>query len=138
MQQVQRTRTEEHRSFRFERNVVYWSNESPLFGSNWRDDNFLVDHNLYWNPKHPEIVFPGGLDLEQWREQRGHDLRSVVADPRFVDPEGGDWRLAEDSPARGFGLSWDHTKAGARRSEADRREIPAVPAGFSTLPKRGH
>lgn len=138
VQQVQRTRTEEHRSFRFERNVVYWSNESPLFGSNWRDDNFLVDHNLYWNPKHPEIVFPGGLDLEQWREQRGHDLRSVVADPRFVDPEGGDWRLAEDSPARGFGLSWDHTKAGARRSEADRREIPAVPAGFSTLPKRGH
>ena len=38
--QIQRTRTENHISFFFERNIVYWDNDSPLLGSNWNDDNF--------------------------------------------------------------------------------------------------
>ncbi|MBM4092249.1 MAG: right-handed parallel beta-helix repeat-containing protein, partial [Planctomycetes bacterium] len=32
--QLQRTRTEEHLSFAFERNIVFWDNDSPLLGSN--------------------------------------------------------------------------------------------------------
>lgn len=30
-------------------------------------------------------VFPDGLTLKQWRVARGHDIRSIVADPKFVD-----------------------------------------------------
>ena len=48
-QQLQRTRTEEHISFFFERNIVYWDNGSPLLGSNWKDNNFRMDHNLYFH-----------------------------------------------------------------------------------------
>ncbi len=136
VQQLQRTRTEEHRSFRFVYNVVYWTNESPLFGSNWRDDHFMVDGNLYWNPNYPEIVFPGGLDLEGWRA-RGHDRNSMIADPKFVDPAGGDWRFAEDSRVGRWGASWDHSKAGPRDLDLYPREIPPIPAGFTTSSKEG-
>jgi len=129
VQQLQRTRTEEHRSFRFEHNVVYWTHESPLFSSHWKDDHFYVDENLYWNPNHPDLRFPGGLDLAGWRG-RGHDLRSVIADPKFVDPAGGNWHFAEDSPMRSRGIDWEHEKAGALRDERDSREIPPIPAGF--------
>ncbi len=48
-QQLQRTRTEEHLSFWFERNIVYWDNDSPLLGTNWKDNNFRMDYNVYFN-----------------------------------------------------------------------------------------
>ena len=95
--QIQRTRTEDHISFFLERNIVFWDNDSPLFGSNWKDNNFRVDYNLYWHAGKP-IKFPGGLSIEQWREQRGQDLHSQIADPRFVDPGKDDFHLKPDFP----------------------------------------
>ena len=68
--QLQRTRTEEHLSFSFERNIVYWDNDSPLLGSNWKDDNFRMDYNVYFHAGGKPITFPGGLTLEQWQQQR--------------------------------------------------------------------
>lgn len=62
--QVQRTRTEEHISFFFERNIVLWDNGSPLFGSNWKDNHFKLDNNLYWHAGKP-VTFPGNLSLTQ-------------------------------------------------------------------------
>ena len=38
------------------------------------------------------------LTLSQWREL-GYDEHSIVADPLFVDPGGGDYRLKPESPA---------------------------------------
>ena len=123
--QIQRTRTENHLSFTFERNIVYWTNDSPLLSSNWRDDNFNLDHNLYWNPQAEAIQFPGGLTLQQWREQRGKPLHSVITDPQFVNPANDDYRLNENSPAPALGFEpWDYTEAGRRiaypREETDR------------------
>ena len=62
--QLQRTRTEPHLSFFFERNIVYWDNASPLLGSNWNDNNFKLDYNVYWNAGEEPIKFPGGLTLD--------------------------------------------------------------------------
>lgn len=131
VQQLQRTRTEDHLSFTFDRNIVYWTNDSPLLGSNWRDDNFALDWNLYWNPRHPDIHFPGNLTFRDWRGTRGQDGHSVIADPLFVDPSTDDYRLRDGSPALDLGFqSWDLQDIGPRDVPILTRHLPPVPAGF--------
>ena len=129
--QVQRTRTEPHLSFTFERNIVYWDNESPLLGSNWKDDNFKLDNNIYWNASGKPVTFPGGLTVEQWREKRGQDKNSLVADPLFVDPPKGDFHLKPDSPAAKVGFKpFDYTKAGRTSPRTLTKDLPPVPVAF--------
>ncbi len=128
--QLQRTRTEEHISFFFERNIVLWDNDSPLLGSNWKDDNFRMDHNLYWHAG-KEVLFPGNLTLQQWQEQRGQDAHSIVADPQFLDPQHDDFRLPPDSPAREIGFQpFDASQAGRQTPLVLTGDLPPVPAGF--------
>ena len=128
--QLQRTRTEEHASFFFERNIVYWDNDSPLLGSNWRDNNFRLDRNVYWHAGKP-VVFPGNLTLDQWRQQRGQDEHSIVADPGLVDPAKGDFRLKDDSPARKLGFEpFDASRAGRLSPPALTKDLPPVPRAF--------
>ncbi len=128
--QLQRTRGEDHTSFFLERNIVYWET-GPLLGSNWRDDNFVLDSNLYWNAAGEPVSFPGGLDLEAWRAQRGHDRRSMVADPFFVAPENGDFTLRPDSPASRIGFApFDVSAAGPRVRRTLTVGLPPVPPGF--------
>jgi hypothetical protein len=128
--QVQRTRTEDHLSFTFTQNIVYWTNNSPLLGSNWRDDNFKIDGNLYWNPNHT-VKFPGDLTLEQWREKRGQDRNSIIADPLFVDAAKRDYRLKPDSPAKQIGfVEFDYTKAGRTTPRTLTKDLPTPPRTF--------
>ncbi|MBN1125164.1 MAG: right-handed parallel beta-helix repeat-containing protein [Sedimentisphaerales bacterium] len=128
--QIQRTRTEEHISFFFEHNIVFWDNDSPLFGSNWKDNNYRLDYNLYWHMGKP-ITFPDGLRLEQWQQQRNQDLHSLIADPGFVDPVQDDYHLKADSPALEVGFQpFDYTQAGRRKPVVLTRDLPDVPAGF--------
>jgi hypothetical protein len=130
-QQLQRTRSEPHTSFTFERNIVYWTSAGPLFGMNWNDNHFKIDHNLYWQASGKPILFPGRLTLDQWREQRGQDKNSLVADPGFVDPQQGDFHLKPDSPALKVGFKpFDYTKAGRLTPPSLTKGLPAVPAGF--------
>jgi hypothetical protein len=101
--QVVRTRSESHRSFTFERNIVYYR-EPPLLGGNWGgEDGFVLDHNVYWRTDGTPPEFPGGLTLAQG-QAKGHDPHSIVADPKFVDPERYDFRLQDDSPAPAVGF----------------------------------
>jgi hypothetical protein len=128
--QIQRTRTEEHISFFFEHNIVLWDNDSPLFGSNWKDNNYRLDNNVYWQMGKP-VTFPEGVNLEQWRQQRNQDLHSLIADPEFVDPAHDDYRLKADSPALKVGFQpFDYTRAGRRKPVVLTRDLPDVPAGF--------
>ncbi len=129
--QLQRTRTEDHISFFLERNIVYWENASPLLGGNWKDNNFRLDHNLYWNGSGRPITFPGGLNLAQWRKQRGQDQHSVIADPHFVDPAKDDFRLKPGSPALKLGFKpFDASKAGRRTPPVVTADLPSVPRAF--------
>ncbi len=70
----------------------------------------LSDHNLLFRTFGPLQLTDGGTytgfkpmidNLEQWRQQTGHDRHSLNADPRFLVGRGRDWRLASDSPAIG-------------------------------------
>ena len=121
MDQISRTRGENHPSLYFENNIVYWK-EGTLFSGDWKDReykyytnpsrpegadykrNFESNWNVFYNPnkKVEEIDFGGG-SFKVWQE-RGYDQNSIYADPMFVDPGTFDFRLKPESPAlqRGF------------------------------------
>jgi len=101
--QVARTRNEPHRSFVFERNIVYF-NEGVLLGSNWAGEPgaYELDYNVYWDSAGRPINFAGAT-LEKWQAQ-SQDRHSIVADPLFVNAEKDDFRLRPDSPAFALGF----------------------------------
>lgn len=96
-----RTRNEEHNSFFFERNIVYFNN-GQLLGSNWQNDNFTMDHNIYWDTSGRPITFKERTFTE-W-QAAGHDRHSVIANPLFRNAEAADFTLAPDSPALALGF----------------------------------
>jgi hypothetical protein len=128
--QLQRSRVEPHVSFSLERNIVYWES-GPLLGGQWNDDNFKLDHNLYWNAAGQPVTFAGGMDFEQWKQKRRHDLHSMIADPGFVAPVRGDFRLKPGSPALKVGFKpFDSTKAGRQNPAVLTRDLPPVMPSF--------
>jgi len=100
--QIRRSREEEHSSFTVERNIIY-SNGVPMLGGNWKNGNYKLDSNCYWDASGQVPTFPGGLTLAQWQE-KGYDVHSVIADPKFVDPQHFDFSLQPDSPAIALGF----------------------------------
>jgi hypothetical protein len=113
--QVQRTRPEKHRSFTFERNVVSWR-EGKLLAGKWEPLNVAFDRNCYWDIGGKEVSF-AGMSLQEWR-QKGQDRASVVADPLFMDPEKGDFRLRPGSPATKLGfVPPDLSRVGPRKEK---------------------
>ena len=116
--QIQRSRKEDHVSFHFTNNIVYWSNESPLLGRPATDEQVVFNHNLYWNTA-GEVDF-NGLTLEEWQKlPGGKGVGSLVADPMFVDVEAADFRLKPGSPAAKVGFKpFDYMKAGVYGSPA--------------------
>jgi len=111
LHQVQATRVEQHLSFTFEKNIVYWET-GPLLSGPWTQVNVNMDNNCYWNTAGQEVKF-AGLSLDQWRLQKGRDQHSILADPGFVDVKNLDFRLKLDSPALKIGFTpFDYSKAG--------------------------
>jgi hypothetical protein len=133
--QIQRSRKEDHRSFWFERNIVYWDNDSPLFSRSVTDPNVDFDHNLYWNTAGP-VTF-NGKSLEEW-QALGKGEGSLIADPGFRDPEDGDFRLSANSPADQIGFRpFDYTTYGVRGHGAWRKLATSVsypPVRFAPEP----
>ncbi len=108
--QLQRSRVEEHLSFTFANNIVYYK-EGVLFYANWKDQNVKLEGNVYWNAAGQPVEFCG-MSLADW-QATGKDAGSIVADPKFVDPDHGDFRLQADSPAVSVGFKpFDYSQAG--------------------------
>jgi GH141 insertion domain/Periplasmic copper-binding protein (NosD) len=77
-------------------------------------DVCAFDHNLYWNASGRPASF-GKKSLAEWQALR-QDRNSLVADPLFVDPDQGDFRLRRGSPAARIGFEpWDLSAIGPRR-----------------------
>ncbi len=108
--QIKRSRVEDHLSFTFERNLVYWDQGDLLHG-HWNDENVAIHHNLYWHAGGRPVDF-AGKTLEQWQAS-GKGQGSVIADPLFVDPAQDDFRLQPGSPAEKIGFQpFDYRRAG--------------------------
>lgn len=125
--QLQVTRVEDHLSFTFERNLIYWTNGSPALSGPWEKNRQLTRSNLYWNTMTNPITF-AGKTLAAWQATlipaptngaaadwagRGREQGTVIADPLFVDAARGDFRLKPNSPALQLGFKpFDYTQAG--------------------------
>jgi hypothetical protein len=61
-----------------------------------------MSHNLWYSGQGVMANWFGRQleTFEDYREATGLDTHSVFADPRFLDPGKGDYRLSRDSPAR--------------------------------------
>lgn len=99
--------------YQFRRNIVYF-NQGRVFGRwNPENRNVTADHNLYWSTSSQPLLF-GTKTLAEW-QAAGKDPHCVVADPLFMDPEHGDFRLRPGSPAAKIGFEpWDLSDIGPR------------------------
>jgi parallel beta-helix repeat protein len=100
------------RSNCFMQNIVYFTTENVFTRDQFASYDTVIDFNLYFNPCR-EIKFLGH-SFEEWKKLKSRDLwdgtpttpdgHSIIADPGFVDPENGDFRLKPDSPAFKLGF----------------------------------
>lgn len=118
--ELMRTRDEQHLSFMFFNNIVYFDT-GDLLGSSWKNDRYLMDFNLYFKPgaASEQITF-AGASLDQWHE-RGHDVHSIIADPLFVNVEKYNFALETNSPAFKLGFRPIDLKEVGVRNKAARQ-----------------
>jgi hypothetical protein len=87
----------------FEHNIFYLT-QGELFHADGGSSDFRSrwDYNLFWRTDGLPMEFYG-MPLAEW-QAKGVDRHSVVADPQFVDPAHGDFRLKPGSPALKLGF----------------------------------
>ena len=140
-QQLQRTRDEQHISFFFRNNIVYWDNAGVLLGNNWNGgvrglkdgeptQHYELGPNLYWHASGKQDIFPDGKTLAPWQAETGQDAGSLVADPLFENPAAGDFRLKPGSPAEKVGFKPIETNPGlsdpGRLPQVDISPVPTM------------
>ncbi|MHB1845501.1 MAG: right-handed parallel beta-helix repeat-containing protein [Deltaproteobacteria bacterium] len=143
--QVERTHDEDHLSFTFENNLVYWDRAALQYGA-WScqdlatgaqvpcTNRFLFQSNLYWDLASTPLFLTQSptqsYDLAGW-QAIGEDLGSSVQDPLFVSPAypNDDFTLRPGSPAASVGfVPFDPSQAG--RLACAPTTPPAVPPAF--------
>ncbi len=133
--QLQRSRVEEHLSFTFHHNIVYWSG-GGLFHGSWKDANVKLHDNLYFDASGAPVTFEG-MSVKDW-QAAGKDAGSLAADPKFVDPARFDFRLQPDSPALKLGFKpFDFGRAGVYGDPSwvqKAREVSYPPVRFAPEP----
>ncbi len=114
--QLQATRVEDHLSFSFSHNIV-WFNTGDLLSSRWDKINIESDNNCYWDARGKDIMF-GELSFKEWQKS-GKDQHSIIADPGFVNPQAFDFRIKNKVTIQKIGFKpFDFTKAGVYGTEA--------------------
>lgn len=126
-QQIQATRVEDHLSFTFENNIIYFDQGKLLHGR-WPEVKHISRNNCYFQAKGEAFNF-AGKSLEDW-QAAGHETGSIIADPKFADPKADNFTLAPDSPAIKLGFKpFDYSKAGVYGDQAwkDEAASPTYP-----------
>lgn len=116
--QITRSRIEEHSSFVFNHNIVYYDT-GVLFNGDWREAAASLDRNLYFDASKRPVTF-AGRSLKAWRKL-SLDKHSLIADPLFRNPARDDFTLMPQSPALALGFAlFDLSTAGPRRKPEQR------------------
>ncbi|MHC4502195.1 MAG: PDZ domain-containing protein, partial [Planctomycetota bacterium] len=99
----------------FRRNIVVNTGASTvLAGLQSRPGEIRErDHNCYFTPgRSPRLAFREGFkrprksrSIEQMRKELGQEENSIAADPMFVDPARGDYRVKPESPVLKLGFT---------------------------------
>jgi len=125
--QLQATRVEEHRSFSFTNNIIYF-NSGALLSSNWHKFNLLSDYNCYWDIRSKDIMFADST-FSGWKK-KGNDRHSIIADPLFVNPAAFDFNFKKLSVVRKIKfVPFDYSKAGVYGS-ADWKKLAEFDKSF--------
>ncbi len=118
--QLQCTRVEDHLSFHFRNNIVYYD-RGVLLGGPWDKIRIDMDRNLFWNSK-GKVAFLK-TDFSGWQKKTGHDRHSLVTDPGFVNPGQGDFTFKNKKKIRKSGfVPFDYSQAGVYGSETWREK----------------
>ena len=114
--QVIRTRMEQHLKLHLRTQTSSTGRKVRSLGSNWKDDKYRLDYNLFWNPKlAADSVRFADWTFAEWKA-RGQDTHSLIADPLFADPEKGNFTLRPGSPALKLGFKpFDVRSVGPRK-----------------------
>ncbi len=92
-------------------NIFFSAPRSRCFtcGPKVPSPSIVVDNNCYYQPDPSHAIaqigdkpFTGAM-MEEYRKLTGWDHHSIIAEPLFVDLDGGDFRLKPESPCRGMG-----------------------------------
>jgi len=105
------------------------------------------DYNLFYNHGRQVRVEGVGptMTLEQW-QQKGFDRHSIAADPMFIDPDGGDYRVKDESPALKLGfknfpmdqfgvITRDHVPGKIVIRANVKQPAPGAPSGQAEQPR---
>ncbi|MDD5675901.1 MAG: right-handed parallel beta-helix repeat-containing protein [Chitinivibrionales bacterium] len=109
----------------FRNNILYFDEGDCILGEminnitkvarSWQNRKALFEKNLYFDKRKKPIPFPDKLTFTQWQQKLGQDRGSIIADPLFVAPEKGDFRLKPGSPAFKLGFKeFDVSMVGPR------------------------
>ncbi len=108
--QLQATRIEDHLSFTFVHNII-WYSTGDLLSNNWGNINIKSDNNCYWDTRSKDIHF-GKLSFIDWQKS-GKDVHSVIANPEFANPLIFDFAIKNKGVLRKIGFKvFDYTHAG--------------------------
>lgn len=116
--QLQATRIEDHNSFFFTNNILYFRGDT-IFEKpggagwrNWEKVQAVEDNNCFWSTTTENPLF-GDKHIDEWRTVTGKDMNSIIADPGFVDPENYDFRFKDQSVIQKIGfVPFDYSEAG--------------------------
>ena len=108
--QLQATRIENHLSFTFAHNII-WFSTGDLLSNNWGKINIQSDNNCYWDTRSKDIRF-GKLSFIDWQKS-GKDVHSFVANPDFTDPLAFDFSIKNKGVLQKIGFKvFDYSLAG--------------------------
>lgn len=133
--QIQAIKIEEHLSFTFESNIVWFGTGDLLSGQwlkpgTWDKFNIKMDRNCYWDTRTKDVRFREH-SFDEWKKT-GRDVHSVIADPGFVNPSEYNFRLKEKKILRKIGfVPFDYTQAGVYGSD-EWRKLATFDSGIAS------
>lgn len=110
--QLEASRVEDHQSFSFTNNIIYFDKGNLVGQHGWEKVKFLADYNCYWDARTKDLSFEG-MTMEQWKKTTGKDKHSIVADPGFEDPAHYNFDISNQSVISKIKFNpFDYSKAG--------------------------